>query len=62
MTIVAAAGGADGDADFYDGIFKLSQTKGAKPITVLTLVEKLSCRRRQGERGGQEEEEAAAVG
>jgi CSLREA domain-containing protein len=42
VTIVAAAG--DGQtADFYGGIFKLGQTKGSKPITVLTLVEKLSC-------------------
>jgi CSLREA domain-containing protein len=42
VTIVAAAG--DGQtADFYGGIFKLGQTKGASPITVLTLVEKLSC-------------------
>jgi hypothetical protein len=42
VTIVAAAGGGQ-TADFYAGIFKLSQTKGAKPTTVLTLVEKLSC-------------------
>ena len=42
MTIVAAAG-AGQTADFYGGIFKLGQTKGKKPITVLTLVEKLSC-------------------
>jgi hypothetical protein len=42
VTIVAAAGG-DQQADFYGGIFKLSQTKGKKPITVLRLVEKLSC-------------------
>jgi hypothetical protein len=42
VTIVAAAG--DGQtADFYGGIFKLGQTKGKNPITVLTLVEKLSC-------------------
>jgi hypothetical protein len=42
VTIVAAAG--DGQtADFYGGIFKLGQTKGSKPITVLTLVEKLAC-------------------
>jgi CSLREA domain-containing protein len=41
VTIVAAAG--DGQtADFYAGLFKLSQTKGKKPITVLTLVEKLT--------------------
>jgi CSLREA domain-containing protein len=42
VTIVAAAGD-DQAADFYGGIFKLGQTKGSKPITVLTLVEKLSC-------------------
>ena len=42
VTIVAAAGSGQ-TADFYDGLFKLSQTKGNKPITVLTLVEKLSC-------------------
>jgi hypothetical protein len=34
-------------ADFFGGIFKLSQTKGAKPITVLTLVEKLSCAKKK---------------
>ena len=43
VTIVAAAGG-DQQADFYDGLFKLSQTKGKNPITVVTLVEKLSCK------------------
>jgi hypothetical protein len=41
VTIVAAAGGGQ-TADFYGGLFKLSQTKGSKPITVLTLVEKLT--------------------
>jgi hypothetical protein len=46
VTIVAAAG--DGQtADFYGGLFKLGQTKGSKPITVLTLVEKLSCPKKQ---------------
>ena len=30
-------------AKFYDGIFKIGQGKGAKPLTTLTLVEKLSC-------------------
>ena len=29
--------------DFYDGIFRIGQGKGAKPLTTLTLVEKLSC-------------------
>ena len=42
VMIVAASGNGQ-TADFYAGIFKLSQTKGAKPITVLTLVEKLTC-------------------
>ena len=40
VTIVAAG---NQQADFYDGIFKLGQGKGAKPLTTLTLVEKLSC-------------------
>ena len=40
VTIVAAG---DQRADFYDGIFRLSQGKGAEPLTTLTLVEKLSC-------------------
>jgi hypothetical protein len=43
VTIVAAAGG-DQQADFYGGIFKLSQTRGANPITVVRLIEKLSCK------------------
>jgi hypothetical protein len=30
-------------ADFYDGIFKVKQGKGSKPVTTLTLTEKLSC-------------------
>ena len=40
VTIVAAGGQS---ADFYDGIFRLSQSEGAKPLTTLTLVEALSC-------------------
>jgi hypothetical protein len=45
ITLIAAAdkNGDTATADFYDGIFKVGQTKGNKPITVLTLVEKLSC-------------------
>ncbi len=39
--VLKTAGG--GSAKFYDGIFKIAQGKGAKPLTVLTLVEKLSC-------------------
>jgi CSLREA domain-containing protein len=45
ITIVSEPGGPG--ADFYAGIFKLSQTKGSKPITVLTLVEKLSCAKKK---------------
>jgi hypothetical protein len=43
VTLVALPGG-EATADFYGGIFKLGQTKGAHAITVLTLVEKLSCK------------------
>ena len=42
MTLVAAGGQT---SDFYGGIFKIGQGKGAKPLTTLTLVEKLSCPR-----------------
>jgi CSLREA domain-containing protein len=46
VTLVAAANtsGGTATADFYGGIFKVGQTKGAKPITTLKLVEKLSCK------------------
>ena len=40
VTLVAAGGQT---ANFYDGIFKIGQGKGAKPLTTLTLVEKLTC-------------------
>jgi CSLREA domain-containing protein len=40
VTIEAAG---DQRADFYDGIFRIGQGKGAKPLTTLTLVEELSC-------------------
>jgi CSLREA domain-containing protein len=45
VTLVAAADGSGGTAtaDFYDGLFRVGQTKGKKPITELTLVEKLTC-------------------
>jgi CSLREA domain-containing protein len=47
VTLVAAADNAGGTAtaEFWAGIFRLGQTKGATPTTVLTLVEKLSCPR-----------------
>ncbi len=41
VTLVAAGGQT---ATFYDGIFKIGQGKGAKPLTTLTLVEALSCK------------------
>jgi CSLREA domain-containing protein len=40
VTLVAAGGQA---ADFYAGIFRIGQKKGSKPLTTLTLTEKLSC-------------------
>jgi len=45
VTLVAAAdtSGGSAQADFYDGIFKIGQTRGSKPTTTLKLVEKLSC-------------------
>jgi hypothetical protein len=49
ITITAAQGGSrTASADFYDGLFKLTQTKGAKPLTTLALTEKLTCARRAG--------------
>jgi CSLREA domain-containing protein len=44
ITLIAAANkkGGTATADFYDGIFKLGQTKGSKPITTLRLIEKLT--------------------
>jgi hypothetical protein len=45
VTIVAASddGGGTDTAVFYGGIFKIGQTKGKKPTTILSLTEKLSC-------------------
>jgi CSLREA domain-containing protein len=40
VTLVAAGGQ---QATFYDGIFRIGQGKGAKPLTTLTLIEALSC-------------------
>ena len=40
VTLVAAGGQ---QADFFDGIFRIGQGKGARPLTTLTLVEKLTC-------------------
>ena len=60
----AAGGGKTQTAEFYDGIFKVTQTKGKKPITDLTLVGKLAgCKKgKASERRGQEAQGPAAVG
>jgi CSLREA domain-containing protein len=39
--MLLAAGGQE--ATFYAGVFKIGQGKGRRPLTTLTLVEKLSC-------------------
>lgn len=44
-TIEITAAGQGGKAKFFDGIFRISQTKGARPLTTLTLTERLSCPR-----------------
>jgi FG-GAP-like repeat len=47
IAITAAQGkGRTASADFYDGLFRLTQTKGSKPLTTLTLAERLSCPRK----------------
>ena len=42
-TVEIKAAGNGGTAKFFDGIFKISQTKGKRPLTTLTLTETLSC-------------------
>ena len=42
VTLVTAAKSGTDQADFYDGIFKIGQSKKSK-LTTLTLTEKLSC-------------------
>jgi len=42
VTIQAAG---NQSADFYDGVFRLGQGRGARPLTTLSLVERLSCPR-----------------
>jgi hypothetical protein len=45
VTLFAAANnsGKTTKADFYDGIFKVKQSKGSRPLTELTLTEALAC-------------------
>ncbi len=44
LTAAANKTGGTASADFYKGLFRLTQTKGRRPITTLTLVEKLACK------------------
>ena len=49
VTLTSADGsGGTQTADFYDGIFRVTQTRGPRPVTVLTLTEQLSCPRGRG--------------
>jgi hypothetical protein len=49
VRIISAAGGGKTQAgDFYQGMFVVTQTRGAKPITQLTLAGKLSCAKKKG--------------
>ena len=52
VTIVAASddGGGTDTAVFYGGIFKITQTRGKNPTTVLALTEKLTCAKAGGAR------------
>jgi hypothetical protein len=44
VAITAAQGkGKTATMDFYEGLFKLTQTKGSKPLSTLKLTERLSC-------------------
>ena len=62
-TVEIKAAGQGGTAKFFDGIFKISQTKGNRPLTTLTLTETLSCpKAKQSAVVGSEEEVAQALG
>ena len=57
------AGGKIDSGVFSEGLFKVTQTGGAKPVTELALVEPLVLPEGQArERRGRQEEEAAPVG
>jgi hypothetical protein len=47
VTLIAAANhqGRESKADFYAGLFRLRQSGGRRPLTTLTLIERLSCPR-----------------
>ncbi len=41
VTLQTAGGG---NADFFDGLFRITQNRGTRPLTTLTLTEALDCR------------------
>ena len=43
LTSASGPGGATQTADFYKGAFRVTQTRGNKPITQLALSARLSC-------------------
>jgi hypothetical protein len=45
-TVELVAAGRGGTAKFFDGLFRISQTRGSRPLTTLTLTEQLACPRR----------------
>ena len=59
LTSAADGSGKTQTADFYEGIFRVSQTRGAKPITVLTLVETAELPERARERGARRRRRAS---
>ena len=63
ITITAAQGGGrTASADFFDGLFRLTQTKGARPITTLKLTEKLSCAKANRRRSPRKRRRTAGSG
>ena len=59
MTLQTAGGG---NADFFDGLFRISQSSGTRPLTTLTLTEALELPERAPGERSQEAEVAQAVG
>ena len=58
----AAGGGKTQTADFYKGQFKITQTKGKKPITQLELNAALSCGAARRQRRPRRRRRSAACG
>jgi sugar lactone lactonase YvrE len=56
LTAAKGPGGGEQTADFFDGVFRVLQTKHGKPITVMKLLASLHCGK-----GGQGKRPAAAL-